>query len=231
MTLILVYWINSFLKIENIFLKSLNFFCSSFTPKIQIEFRFCFKFSRFILIDSWSRLLHFLLSLPHCFVSGALTKWMLCLHHVLVLWSDSSFCLVQYCYLGRSFCVCLCVWFFVPVCQFWGPAGSSEFVRIVFCVCVCLSDVMMKVAAVSCCFWAKHTVLNGWMNWLNRCSQLFFLQSPILTPSGSPHSQCVKDSRSRRQWWGTYQCEPECRLVPLQAGTHINTDMHIHTDG
>jgi len=51
----------------------------------------------------------------------------------------------------------------------------------------------------------------------------FYPPSPLLLPL------CAKDSRSRRQWWGTYQCEPECRLVPLQAGTRINTDTHTDT--
>lgn len=168
---------------------------------------------------------------PLCVVSGALAKWMLCLQHVLVLWSDSSFCLVQYCYLGRSFYGSVSVCGFCASLPVWETSWVCRDCVHCVCVCICLSDVTMKLTAVSCCFWAKHTVLTGRMTWLNRHSQLFFLPSPILTPLGSPHSQCAKDSRSRRQWWGTYQCEPECRLVPLQAGTHINTDTHTQTGG
>lgn len=32
------------------------------------------------------------------------------------------------------------------------------------CMCVCLSDVTVRVAAVSCCSRAKHTVLTGLIN-------------------------------------------------------------------
>lgn len=145
--------------------------------------------------------------------------------------APKSVCLVQYFYLGSSFCGSACV-LTVKVVPVWRTSWISE------SLCICSSDVMGRAAAVSCCSWAKFTVLTGLLNELDHHRQLYFFffffishQHAFTLPPRFllPLSLCTKDSGSRRQWWGTYQCEPECRLVPLQAGTHINTGAHTDT--
>lgn len=54
------------------------------------------------------------------------------------------------------------------------------------------------------------------------------IHTPSPPPPSSPSfSPCAKDSRSRRQWWGAYQCEPECRLVP-SPGRDTHKYRHAH---